>query len=328
MKKISVAMATYNGSQHLEEQLASLLAQTRLPSELVICDDGSTDATVEILRSFAAKAPFEVRIERNASNLGVLRNFEKALSLCRGEIVFLSDQDDYWLPDKIARIVDLFEARPEALVALNDKRITDEDLTPTDATMLSNIRGFGSPDSCFVAGCCSAFRREWLEIALPIPDGPPAHDSWLAGLAHRLEVVAICEEPLQLYRRHGSNVSQNVYSNGRQVGLNDRLATEFSALRGDTAAAQVAYWDHFLGWHRAERTRIEERSGRLAELGLASSAAAALATIDRQIAAEQERRRFAALSRPGRIAPVWRLWRAGGYSAFSGWKSAVKDVIQ
>ena len=168
--RISVAMATFNGAVYLPEQVESLARQELLPDELVVCDDLSTDGTVELLEQFARTAPFPVRIHRNARNLGVLRNFEKALSLCQGDIVFLSDQDDVWLADKISEVVRLFEAKPGALAVVNDKLIADENLVPTGATMLGNIRGFGSPDGNLVAGCCSAFRREWLGIALPIPD--------------------------------------------------------------------------------------------------------------------------------------------------------------
>lgn len=325
---ISVAMATWNGAAHLGEQLESLAAQRRLPTELVVCDDGSTDDTVEILERFARSAPFRVAIHRNARNLGVLRNFEKALSLCTGDIVFLSDQDDVWLPEKIGEVARVFEETPGALAVINDKLITDENLVPTGATMLGNIRGFGSPDGNFVAGCCSAFRREWLDIALPIPQGAIAHDTWLVGLAHRLGVVSISDKPLQYYRRHGDNVSQNAYSEPRRVGLAKRLAIEAAAIirrsRGDTGA----YWDSFLESHDAEARRIGERRAELGRLGLAGQADAAAEMLRRQSDTMAERRRLAAAPLPRRAAGVWRLWRSGGYAPFSGWKSAVKDLLQ
>ncbi|MEO7178512.1 MAG: glycosyltransferase family 2 protein, partial [Allosphingosinicella sp.] len=260
---ISVALATYNGRAYLGEQLASLAAQTRLPDELVVCDDNSTDGSVGLLEDFARTAPFRVRIYRNERNLGVLRNFEKALSLCEGDIVFLSDQDDVWLPEKIGEIVGIFEKTPGALAVINDKLIADENLVPTGATMLGNIRGFGSPDGNFVAGCCSAFRREWLGIALPIPRGAIAHDTWLLGLAHRLGVVSISEKPLQYYRRHGDNVSQNAYSEPRRVGLAKRLAIEVGAIARHSKGDTGAYWDSFLESHAAEARRIGERRAEL-----------------------------------------------------------------
>jgi glycosyltransferase involved in cell wall biosynthesis len=323
---ISVAMATYNGREYLPEQLASLAAQELLPTELVVCDDGSTDGTVELLDSFAATALFEVHVHRNQKNLGVLRNFERAASLCTGELVFLSDQDDVWLPSKIRQVAALFDSRPGSQVIINDKMITDESLQPTGATMLGNIRGFGSPDACFVAGCCSAFRREWLDIALPIPDGVPAHDSWLAGLAHRIGVVSLCEQPLQFYRRHRSNASENSYS-GEAVGLLDRLRFEFTHNAARDRTEAKAYWDYYLNWHHAELRRIEEKMEAFASLGLAERAERARRELRELIRAVEQRRQLANHDFGRRASAVWSLWRSGGYSHFSGWKSAVKDII-
>src|SRR3954454_9678676 len=97
--KVSVALASYNGARFIDEQLASLAAQTRPPDELVVCDDGSTDDTLDHVERFAATAPFEVRIVRNAENLGFSGNFQRVLALVRGDIVFICDQDDIWYPD-------------------------------------------------------------------------------------------------------------------------------------------------------------------------------------------------------------------------------------
>jgi glycosyltransferase involved in cell wall biosynthesis len=320
-------MATYNGAPYLPTQLESLVDQEMRPDELVVCDDGSTDRTVELLEDFARTAPFRVRIHRNETNLGVLRNFEKALSLCEGDIVFLSDQDDVWLPEKIREVVEVFEKTPGALAVINDKMIADENLVPTGATMLGNIRGFGSPDSNFVAGCCSAFRREWLGIALPIPKGAIAHDTWLVGLAHRLGVASIREKPLQYYRRHGTNVSQNAYSDRRQVGIARRLAVEIRGrLKGSGDSG--SYWQGFLDSNDAEARRIGERRDALDRLGLGGRADSAVDLLRRQNEAMAARRQLAETPLPRRAARVWKLWRSGAYSSFSGWKSALKDLLQ
>ncbi len=326
--RISVAMATFNGAAFLPGQLESLAGQGLHPDELVVCDDGSTDGTVELLESFVRTAPFRVRIYRNETNLGVLRNFEKALSLCEGDIVFLSDQDDVWLPEKVAEVVKIFEETPGTLAVINDKLLADENLVPTGATMLGNIRGFGSPDSNFVAGCCSAFRRDWLAIALPIPPGAIAHDSWLVGLAHRLGVASISEKPLQYYRRHGANVSQNAYSDRRRVGLAKRLAMEIRAIIKRSRDDPGAYWQSFLGSNVAEMRRIEERRDHLGRLGLTGQADSALILLRRQNESMAARRRLARARLPRRAAEVWKLWRSGGYGSFSGWKSALKDMLQ
>jgi glycosyltransferase involved in cell wall biosynthesis len=324
---ISIAMATYNGGRFVSEQLRSLAGQELPPTELVVTDDGSTDGTADLIEAFADSAPFSIRVHRNAERLGVLRNFEKALSLCNGDIIFLSDQDDVWLPDKIISVMAAFEAHPEALVILNDKIITDENLVPSGATMLTNIRGFGSPDSCFVAGCCAAFRRQWLDFALPIPEGPPAHDSWLLGLAHRLEKVELIERPLQYYRRHSINFSQNSYSVGRRVNLWDRVKAELGGGAAGTPAPE-AYWGMFLDWHQAEADRIGERAASLGIVEAEEGATRALAEIDRQVRAEKARLHISTLPRHRRPGPVWRLWKTGGYNLFTGWKSVLKDLLR
>lgn len=324
---ISIAMATYNGGRFLPEQLRSLAQQALRPNELVVTDDGSTDGTPDLIEAFGASAPFLVRVHRNSERLGVLRNFEKALSLCSGDIIFLSDQDDVWLPDKIKTVVAEFEAHPEALVILNDKIITDENLVPSGSTMLTNIRGFGSPDGNFVAGCCAAFRRQWLDFTLPIPEGPPAHDSWLLGLAHRLGKVRIIEQPLQYYRRHAKNASQNSYSAGRRVSLWDRMRVELRA-EGPGEMSPEAYWHMFLAWHKAEADRIGDRAARLGIVDAEDGAARALAEIDRKVRAGKARLHISTLARHRRPGPIWRLRKTGGYDLFTGWKSVLKDLLR
>src|SRR5215208_90703 len=102
--KFYVAMCTYNGAQFVAEQLDSIAAQTRRPDELVVCDDGSDDATPEIIREFAHRASFPLRFYVNETNLGSTRNFERAISLCEGDFIALADQDDVWLPEKLERL--------------------------------------------------------------------------------------------------------------------------------------------------------------------------------------------------------------------------------
>jgi glycosyltransferase involved in cell wall biosynthesis len=92
--RISVAMCTFNGGRYLEEQLESIGAQTRPPCELVVCDDGSKDGTISILKRFEANAPFPVRIVQNGIRMGSTRNFDQAIGMARGEFIALCDQDD------------------------------------------------------------------------------------------------------------------------------------------------------------------------------------------------------------------------------------------
>jgi glycosyltransferase involved in cell wall biosynthesis len=321
-------MATFNGAKHVGEQLASLARQQRLPDELVVCDDGSTDGTVEQLEAFAQSAPFRMRVHRNARNLGVLRNFEKALSLCGGDIVFLCDQDDVWFPEKIADVVVALEGTSGILLVINDKLIADENLVPTGATMLGSIRAFGSPDSNFVAGCCVALRREWLEVALPIPNGAIDHDRWLVGLAHHLKVISILERPLQFYRRHGANVSHDPFSDRRRVGLATRLTTEVARILRRSSGGDEEGWQLFMASNEAELRRIAERRHLLGQLGLADRVDPALDLLRRRGETLAARERMTSMTLPRRAMEVWKLWRSGGYTPFSGWRSALKDVLR
>src|SRR5258708_997920 len=123
--RISVAMCTYNGVRFLPEQLESIAAQTRLPDELVVCDDRSTDESVEIIRQFAHRAPFAVRLEINANNRGVTKNFQKAIELCQGDVIALADQDDVWKAQKLQRIVEALEKSPQCILVFSDGECID-----------------------------------------------------------------------------------------------------------------------------------------------------------------------------------------------------------
>lgn len=325
---VSVALATYNGCAYLPEQLASLAAQQRCPDELVVCDDGSTDGTVPLLEEFALNSPFPVRIHRNERNLGVRATFERAISLCRGDIIFLCDQDDYWAPEKIRRVVETFEGHPQTMVVLNDKIIADEQLKPSNATVLGNTRGAGQPDISFIAGCCSAHRREWLSVALPIPADLPNHDWWMIILAHQLGISRILDEPLQLYRRHGSNASVHALYSDRPLGPWDRLRSELLALVRGRTRHLLDFWEKDLAGHEQLAQRIGEKRAELAALGLGSRASESLERLNQRNKVAGARIAAVRAPRLRRAGPVWRLWRSGGYGEFSGWKSAVKDMLQ
>src|SRR6266481_8759069 len=136
---ISVAMCTYNGGRFLAEQLESIAVQTRLPDELVVCDDRSTDESVEIVRNFARHAPFPVQLEINEENLGSTKNFEKAISLCQGEIVALADQDDVWYRHKLDWIEKAFARSSAPVAAFSDADLIDNDSRSLDARLWSSF---------------------------------------------------------------------------------------------------------------------------------------------------------------------------------------------
>ena len=125
--KISIAIATYNGEKHLKEQLGSFVKQTRLPDELIVSDDLSSDNTFEIIKKFAEEAPFKVIYSQNKKTLGYAGNFSKALTKTSGDLILLSDQDDVWFNNKIETIEKVANECDELLI-VNDKLITDANL--------------------------------------------------------------------------------------------------------------------------------------------------------------------------------------------------------
>ncbi|MBR3289830.1 MAG: glycosyltransferase family 2 protein [Clostridia bacterium] len=204
----SVAMATYNGGAYIREQLDSVRAQLDPDDEIIVSDDGSTDDTRAIVEALSANDP-RIRLT-DGPQQGLIRNFEHALSLCRGEIIFLSDQDDVWLPGKVETCTAALSS-PDVWLVLHDAHIVDAEQNRLhesffewrgvrEGTLRNLIK------NSFI-GCCMAFRRELLDIALPFPDGIPMHDQWLGMLAMKYGEVVFLKKPLLDYRRHGGNAS-------------------------------------------------------------------------------------------------------------------------
>ena len=213
----SVAMCTYNGARYLSAQLESLATQTRLPDELVICDDGSVDDTVPLVEKFAVSAPFTLRLEINNVNLGSTKNFEKAIQGCKGDLIALADQDDVWLPRKLEVLEAEFQHSPKVGLVFSDAEIVDDDLRPLDERLWTNI-GFDETarqklktdrrmdvllPGWTVTGATMAFRSKFRALVLPIPnDLPMIHDGWIAAVIATVAAVSFIEQPLIKYRQH------------------------------------------------------------------------------------------------------------------------------
>ncbi len=212
---LSIAMCTYNGCRFLEEQLDSIAVQSRLPDELLVCDDGSTDETVEILERFARRAPFVVRLEINRDNLGSTKNFEKAISLCGGEIIALADQDDVWYPNKLKLVESVFLGRPSVGLIFSDADVVDENQNSlgfrlwtsagfTSAWQKDVSNGQGTRvllNRNVVTGAAMAFLSKFRDLVLPIPE-KWVHDGWIALLVSVFADLAFVREPLIRYRKH------------------------------------------------------------------------------------------------------------------------------
>jgi len=210
-------MCTYNGAHYLSEQLASIVAQTRHPDELIICDDASVDETPALLQDFTLNAPFRVSVVRNQKRLGSTRNFEHAIELCGGDVIFLCDQDDIWVETKLAVMEQQFVQKPVMDLLFSDADLIAEAGQPMGRTMWKALRFDEASkrkirsDTAYellekrevVTGATVAFRAKFLDLILPIPEGIPLiHDGWIAlmiSYAGRLDCI---EEPLVKYRQH------------------------------------------------------------------------------------------------------------------------------
>ena len=215
--KISIAMTTFNGSKYLHQQLSSFLIQDYLPDELIICDDGSSDNTMEILKEFSESAPFSVKIFKNKTNLGFTKNFEKTIKNCSGDIILLSDQDDKWFSNKISSIIDFFKNNPTFSLVIHDAEIVDDEMKYHGAnTLRQALVGYGN-DDVYITGALSAMKKEIVNYALPFPQNLVGHDGWIHDVGKILDLRKVINVPLGIIRRHQNNTSGWIASSATKI---------------------------------------------------------------------------------------------------------------
>lgn len=276
---ISVAMCTFNGEQFLRQQLASIASQTRLPDELVVCDDHSSDSTMDLLREFARQASFSVRVVANPTTLGSTRNFENAIRLCKGDLIALCDQDDLWLPNKLDRLRAVF-ADPPVGGVFSDAELVDassqavgkrlwqlhkfEFREPDNLERMAAVRLLLKHD--VVTGATLMFRaclRGWL---LPIPE-LWVHDGWIAWMLVLYSRLSFIAEPLVRYRVHtGQQLGIGQASGWRRVFAGDdrcklaAVAAQFEALRDRWAGHPGERFEECLGLMENKIAFLRKRS--------------------------------------------------------------------
>ena len=229
---VSVVIGTFNGEVYLEEQLRSVLAQTYTHLEILAIDDGSSDGTVHILREYAALDP-RIRIIINERNLGFIRNFEKGCSLSTGHLIALCDQDDYWAPDKVQKMVAAIGQYP---MVYCDSELCGEDLRPL-GKKISDLVHYQSFDDCRqlcvfsrMYGHATLITRELFHKASPFLEEVP-HDGWLAFHATLFGGVAYLPEALVKYRQHAGNVFGVVGRKKKKQQLADKKRKELARVR-------------------------------------------------------------------------------------------------
>lgn len=210
---VSVVLATFNGARFLDEQLKSIQAQTYSNLEIIIWDDGSTDATRDILRK-AASHDSRIRLHENTQRLGVISNFLQATQEATGEYVCFSDQDDIWNLNKISRLLTLFDSDPKVMLACSDLAVCDEHghvITHSFWKHVSTYPLRGKIDECvflknFAPGCSLMVRRAVTDPMRGILNAPFMHDHLALIISGALGKIRFIDEPLVQYRQHAANV--------------------------------------------------------------------------------------------------------------------------
>jgi glycosyltransferase involved in cell wall biosynthesis len=231
-------MCTYNGGAFLSDQIQSIFEQTVLPDELIVCDDRSSDRTLSLIESLKSFSPFPIHLFQNQLQLGTIKNFEKAVKLCRNDVIFLCDQDDVWHPDRLEKMLRAFKNDTLIDALFCNAEMVDDHLRPLGYTMWHRIdftpskqrqMTSGHPLDVLlkhdvVTGATLAFRSKWKEVLMPVPDGW-VHDAWFAIWIACFGRIVPIPEALVRYRQHASN-----QIGGKRVGVARRL---LNAVRTD-----------------------------------------------------------------------------------------------
>jgi glycosyltransferase involved in cell wall biosynthesis len=320
----SVVLCTYNGERYLQEQLDSLLAQSCLPEQIIVADDGSTDGTWKILQVFAEQARgrgITVDAQRNPNNLGYVRNFEMTLQRAGTDMIFVCDQDDVWNPEKLAVMHERFTTDPDLLLLHSDARLVDERLGDLGCSLFEALElgpdelqrvhdGYGFDvllRRCIVTGATTAFRRDLLADAVPFGDGW-IHDEWLAIVASAIGKIDVIERKLIDYRQHEAN----------QLGMRRRTL--------DVKVREIAL-------SRAELLRNDERRmdsllQRLQHLPVAVAKHMPERVLDK-LEHTRIRMHVTDVSRIKRISPILREAASGRYRRYgAGIRSMLRDLLR
>lgn len=219
MRQISVCMAAYNGETFIADQLRSILGQLSDSDEIIVSDDGSTDATIEVVKGLNDP---RIHIFSHPGPGSPVSNFEHALTKAKGDFIFLSDQDDIWEPDKLEVMLRLLENYD---LVVSDCSIIDKngsiinpsffDIRKSGKGILKNIK------ANTYMGSCMGFKSHILEKALPFPENIPMHDWWIGMTAEMSGDILFCREKLVKYRLHDHNLSS--FASGKKKGFKQRF---------------------------------------------------------------------------------------------------------
>jgi glycosyltransferase involved in cell wall biosynthesis len=317
-------MCTFNGEAFVREQLESIASQSRPPDELVVCDDGSADSTVRVMKDFASTAPLPVRMACNEQRLGFTKNFEKAISMCRGDFIALCDQDDIWHPEKLS-VQESALRTGEVGGVFSDGDVVGRNLEPLGYTVWESL-GFTRRHRAlvlagravdvlnrrdFVTGATLMFDARYRQTVLPVPDGWN-HDGWIAFVLGALGRLTFVDRVLFRYRQHGGN----------QIGAEPPAGT--TARFGVGLSTVRRMHPDTTGVLR----RCESGSARLRQLSAHGIEPALIADMEAKAAHLRERLSLPRTRRE-RLPIVLRELASRRYSRYSaGLRSAAKDMVR
>lgn len=316
---VSVALCTHNGARFLGAQVESILAQTMPVSEIVLGDDASDDASIEIVTALASKAGMPLRVLRASTPFGVVKNFERTITACTGEFVALADQDDVWHPDRVERALAQFERQPHLSLVSGNAVLADAEGAALRGTLFDAL-GVSTNDLAaiergnafdvlmrrnIVTGATTMLRRSLADLASPFPDSW-VHDEWLAIVAAARGEVAICRDPLIDYRQHGQN----------QIGV--------------TSLSLVGKTRRMLEPGAARNLRLHSRATALADrIGTIPDVTSDRVAAAREKVRHEEVRSTLSAHRIQRLRAVFSELRTGRYGRFGrGVSDAVRDILQ
>lgn len=231
--KISVCMATYNGSKYIEKQILSILNQLKNEDELIIVDDGSKDHTVKIIENFADS---RIVIIKNEVNQGVINTFEKSLQAATGELIFLSDQDDIWLPNKVDKITAIFKNYPHITLIHHDAQIINkQDQVISESRFQSKplflIKLMPTLIKNNYMGCTMAFQKKILSKILPFPEDIPMHDIWIGLINELYGNIFYIKESLIQRRVHDTNFTPGLSPESKKSSLIQKIKWRLSLVK-------------------------------------------------------------------------------------------------
>ncbi|MEQ6996725.1 glycosyltransferase family 2 protein [Enterococcus casseliflavus] len=238
---ISVCIATYNGEEFILAQIESILKQLAANDEIIISDDGSIDKTIEYIKSFEDS---RIKIYLNDNERGFTSNFQNALSKAEGDFIFLADQDDIWLDNKVKITLDALQYSD---LVISDCLTVDENLNILNNSRFHEFNIKGTKLEHFLKsryiGCCMAFNKKILDTVLPFPLKYKVleHDIWIAAVGLTYFKTTLIREPLIMYRRHSNNVSSGGFNNGYPllVKLYKRLYRLYALVRINSKVSQI-----------------------------------------------------------------------------------------